>query len=125
VSERVTKKLATLTPPRQLVDAYLGEIAKGYNIAWTPPESRDDAGDEDGEGGTKEKIDGALDTPLPDAETISAEARSNGARTPKLPEVPPTEGEGKKEPAKEPAKAEPPEDDFETLAKRFAALKKR
>ncbi|EKM61469.1 uncharacterized protein PHACADRAFT_248105 [Phanerochaete carnosa HHB-10118-sp] len=121
VSERVAKKLATLTPSQQLVDAYLSEIAKGYNIAWTPPNSQIDAGGDNGEGGTKEKIDNVLDTPLPSAETISAEARSNGARTPKLPELPPTEDEGKKEHPK----AEPPEDDFDTLAKRFAALKKR
>ena len=62
-----------------------------------------------------------MDAPLPDAAAISAEARSNGARTPKLPEVPPSDEDGKKEGAK----AAPPEDDFELLAKRFAALKKR
>ncbi|KIP11738.1 hypothetical protein PHLGIDRAFT_99183 [Phlebiopsis gigantea 11061_1 CR5-6] len=127
VSERVTRKLSTHTPPPQLVDAYLGEIAKGYNIAWSPPGSKNDEGGDDDEGGVKsEKIATALDSPLPDAATISAEARSTGARTPKLPELPPTEDE---EPSStqpsEGTKPAPPEDDFEMLAKRFAALKKR
>lgn len=74
-----------------------------------------------------EKAEDALESPLPDAATISAEARSTGARTPKLPELPPTEDEGpsKGANAKDAVKPAPPEDDFETLAKRFAALKKR
>ena len=45
-----------LTPSPQLVDAYLGEIAKGYNIAWAPPSSPDggrDNDDDDDEGGVK------------------------------------------------------------------------
>ena len=46
-----------LTPSPQLVDAYLGEIAKGYNIAWSPPNPQDDTsgggGDDDDEGGVK------------------------------------------------------------------------
>lgn len=80
--------------------------------------------------GQNEKMASALDAPLPDAAAISAEARSAGARTPKLPELPPTEDEDR-QPAKGPsagkpaAAAAPPEDDFESLAKRFAALKKR
>ncbi|KAF7794348.1 hypothetical protein EIP86_005482 [Pleurotus ostreatoroseus] len=106
VSERVTRKLVTHTPAPELVDAYLGEIAKGYGIDWTPPNAPKDDGDDGGEG----------------------EARSAGVRTPKLPELPPTEGD--EEPTKKPSskgavKPAPPEDDFEALAKRFAALKKR
>ena len=131
-----------------MVDAYLGEIAKGYNIAWSPPGPQEGEGGDDDEGGVKvsykrrsgsasssrahcleqsEKITTALDSPLPDAAAISAEARSTGARTPKLPELPPTEDEGpsRAQPAKEGTKPAPPEDDFEMLAKRFAALKKR
>lgn len=66
-----------------------------------------------------------LESPLPDAAAISAEARTAGVRTPKLPEIPPTEDEQpKKEAAKPPAKPAP-EDDFDALAARFAALKKR
>lgn len=37
VSERVMRKLEIATPSTALVDAYLGEIAKGYGIDWSPP----------------------------------------------------------------------------------------
>lgn len=63
------------------------------------------------------------------AAAISAEARSVGVRTPKLPELPPTEDEDApnvkavKDPPKEVAPSE--EDEFEALARRFQALKKR
>jgi vacuolar protein sorting-associated protein IST1 len=67
----------------------------------------------------------ALDTPIPDASAISAEARKAGARTPKLPEVPPTMDAKESESTKEASKPPVPEDDFDALAKRFAALKKR
>lgn len=65
-----------------------------------------------------------LEAPIPDASAISAEARKAGVRTPKLPEVPPT-GETKESASKETPKPHTPEDDFDALAKRFAALKKR
>ena len=35
------------------MDAYLWEIAKGYNVKWTPPNQRNDDGGDDGEGGVK------------------------------------------------------------------------
>ena len=41
--------MTTAQPSAALVDAYLGEIAKGYGIAWSPPGADDDAG----EGGVK------------------------------------------------------------------------
>ena len=66
----------------------------------------------------------ALEAPIPDASAISAEARQAGVRTPKLPEVPPTT-DAKESTSKEAAKPAGPEDDFDALAKRFAALKKR
>jgi hypothetical protein len=34
---KVMKKLVLSTPPPELVDAYLFEIAKGYGVSWTPP----------------------------------------------------------------------------------------
>ncbi|KAL4252483.1 IST1 family protein [Abortiporus biennis] len=141
VSERVTKKLAVHTPSAELVDAYLGEIAKGYGVAWTSPsastvkdldqgdDGNDQVDNDDGEGGNKdtEKIqkEKDLDEPKPlDATSIAAEARKAGVRTPKLPDVPPTESE-KPKPAGSSKSTPPPEDDFEALAKRFEALKKR
>lgn len=69
-----------------------------------------------------------------DAATISAEARSAGVRTPKLPEVPAEEeapSRNEKLGTLKPPSADPPkkkgkeEDEFEALAKRFEALKKR
>ncbi|OAX42098.1 DUF292-domain-containing protein, partial [Rhizopogon vinicolor AM-OR11-026] len=36
VSERVIRKLVIETPSDQLVDGYLGEIAKAYSVKWAP-----------------------------------------------------------------------------------------
>lgn len=33
---KVSKKLTIATPSTELVDAYLTEIAKAYNVNWTP-----------------------------------------------------------------------------------------
>jgi len=38
VSARVLSKVTNETPSPALVDAYLAEIARGYNLDWTPPE---------------------------------------------------------------------------------------
>ncbi|RPD82145.1 DUF292-domain-containing protein [Lentinus tigrinus ALCF2SS1-7] len=146
VSERVTRKLDIATPPPALVDAYLLEIAKGYGVPWSPPrpEGADDGQDNGPEGGVKEAADEkkaaseepASPRPL-DAVAISAEARSAGVRTPKLPELPaeeealPPRSEKTTATPKPPPSADPPpkkneeENEFEALAKRFEALKKR
>lgn len=165
VSERVVKKLVISTPSPALVDAYLGEIAKGYGIDWSPPEPeppkyesaapaesstsgggggesesttgtntttpQDRNGDEGGAKDAEKSAKAGEGTPKApvDAATISAEARSSGARTPKLPDIPPEETSeatpATKPSSKETAKPQPPEDDFDMLAKRFEALKKR
>ncbi|KAH9837323.1 DUF292-domain-containing protein [Rhodofomes roseus] len=120
VNERVAKKLVVFTPAPELVDAYLAEIAKGYGVKWTAPSSTSDSDDTGGEGGVKESSmekTPAAQSPM-SAEKISAEARSAGVRTPKLPELPPTEDDDE-------PKAPAPVDEFEALAKRFEALKKR
>ncbi|KAI0081158.1 DUF292-domain-containing protein [Panus rudis PR-1116 ss-1] len=149
VTERITKKLSVATPSPELVDAYLGEIAKGYGIAWSPPglepprydataessgghdeQDAEDAdinsGDSGGARDTEKKSAGSAKSPI-DADTIAAEARSAGMRTPKLPDVPPTAPEGghKEDKGSSGTLPPPPEDDFEALAKRFEALKKR
>ncbi|GAA6061413.1 hypothetical protein JCM10212_004471 [Sporobolomyces blumeae] len=36
VPERITSKLVIATPPKQLVDSYLYEIAKAYGVDWQP-----------------------------------------------------------------------------------------
>ncbi|KAI0639894.1 DUF292-domain-containing protein [Trametes polyzona] len=143
VSERVTRKLDISTPSAALVDAYLSEIAKGYGVAWSPPTPPSTSGGDDGgpDGGVKERPEepekaeasAAPDSPKPlDAAAISAEARSAGIRTPKLPELPVEEkaprvekGAGLTSPPADPPAKEPQEDEFTALAKRFEALKKR
>ncbi len=37
VPPRILSKLAVYVPPVELVDAYLEEIARGYNVQWTAP----------------------------------------------------------------------------------------
>ncbi|KAF5392465.1 hypothetical protein D9757_002242 [Collybiopsis confluens] len=121
VSDRVVGKLNAATPSSELVDAYLTEITKAYGVAWTPKDGGDGP-----EGNVKEAA-AKSDIPLPD---FKAEAASTSL-TPKLPDIPPTEGtnekadstkEGIKSSVNKPAS---PEDDFDLLTKRFAALKKR
>ncbi|PFH52327.1 hypothetical protein AMATHDRAFT_140443, partial [Amanita thiersii Skay4041] len=50
VSDRVMRKLVIQTPSPELVDAYLTEIAKGYNITWASN------GNEDQEVSQSEKV---------------------------------------------------------------------
>lgn len=122
VCERVANKLTVAMPPPELVDAYLHEIAKAYGIGWAPPGFADDD-DEGGDGGglaetTAEK---QLESPLlsePPSKKVADDVKG-----PKLPDLPPTEGDAtpKDPPA---AKKRTPEDDFAELTKRFEALKK-
>ena len=44
---KVMRKLGIETPSPELVDAYLGEIAKGYGVHWSPP-GQDQARDSPG-----------------------------------------------------------------------------
>ncbi|KAF8845979.1 DUF292-domain-containing protein [Paxillus ammoniavirescens] len=111
VSDRVVKKLVIETPSAQLVDGYLTEIAKAYGVKWTALTGQGSATEEASE-------------PLPGYS-------EEGARdhTPKLPDLPPTEDEdekaGRKPNGAAPPAQESPEEDFESLARRFQALKKR
>lgn len=52
---KVMKKLVIETPPPSLVDAYLGEIAKGYGIEWTALKGQGSDGGE-GDDGLKVKL---------------------------------------------------------------------
>jgi hypothetical protein len=58
VPQRVLSKLAVYVPPIELVDAYLEEIARGYNVDWRAPErgrkvNNEDDNDDGDEGGLK------------------------------------------------------------------------
>ncbi|KAH7915726.1 DUF292-domain-containing protein [Hygrophoropsis aurantiaca] len=129
VSERVTKKLVIETPSTELIDAYLGEIAKAYGVKWGPPTSQpqDNDGGEGDVKGTVSQTKG-LDPGLP---AYSQDAEN--AQTPKLPDLPPTEDDDEKSKSTSGAKSkkkdslneDPPEDDFTALTRRFQALKKR
>ncbi|KZV67655.1 hypothetical protein PENSPDRAFT_653949 [Peniophora sp. CONT] len=142
VAERVTKKLVVETPPTALVNAYLTEIAKGYGVKWSPPEdvvddsaqSTDDI-DDTPNGAVKEPTSPLDVEHLPPGVGVSDAVAREGRKTPRLPELPPTEDEAegtaaaadKTVPEKAKAQSKPaePEDDFSMLAKRFEALKKR
>lgn len=55
VPPRIVSKVAIYVPPKELVDAYLEEISRGYGLAWRAPVSlseakADAADDEDVEG---------------------------------------------------------------------------
>lgn len=55
VPPRIVSKVAIYVPPKELVDAYLEEISRGYGLAWRAPVSLNEAkadavDDEDVEG---------------------------------------------------------------------------
>ncbi|KAF5384963.1 hypothetical protein D9615_001169 [Tricholomella constricta] len=136
VSDRVMRKLDISTPSLELVDAYLHEIAKGYSVDWSPPTNDQD---DSPEGGVKDSgFDSERQPVVIDQADTQKGNRSDS--NPKVSDTPPMEGDSPKSKdtqAKPPpytsakgAKAsssspEPPEDDFDALSKRFAALKKR
>jgi len=111
VPPRIMSKLGTGMPPRELVDAYLAEIAKGYGIDWDAGPSDDDGG---GGGGLKERPQLELEPPLP--------ASLDPSPLPSVPQDSTTKPQVQFKPST-PTKEN--EDDFESLERRFAALKKR
>ncbi|KIJ66411.1 hypothetical protein HYDPIDRAFT_26762 [Hydnomerulius pinastri MD-312] len=122
VSDRVVKKLVIETPSVPLVEGYLTEIAKAYGVKWTSPTAQTVVT----EGNTMGLAPAAKEAsePLP-----GYSEDGSSTQTPKLPDIPPTEGEDEKSSAKPNGLASPakenPEDDFESLARRFQDLKKR
>ncbi|KAL5533761.1 hypothetical protein ACEPAG_221 [Sanghuangporus baumii] len=128
VSERIMKKLTFLTPPDDLVNAYLREIAKGYGIDWSPEPKAGGDDESGGGGGLKETTeDSSQEVSVAIGAKIAAEEK-----VPNLPAIPPTEESDKSKPETKasesrpaPAKPKVYEDEFALLAKRFEALKKR
>jgi vacuolar protein sorting-associated protein IST1 len=122
VPPRILSKLALYVPPKELVDAYLGEIAKSYGVPYEsaqPIEALEDetkkGDDEDGPGEGQEKEEAKV------LEIVTAEDGKKGENTlgkkdagnAGLPELPSTTVEAP------PKKVN--EDD--ELAKRFERLK--
>lgn len=105
VTDRVVRKLVVETPSAELVDAYLTEIAKAYNVKYVSEFSTSEAKSEDDEdtsdGGEKASKNQA------DSDEKKGDTAKGGKKPP---------------PAKAPS---PPKDEFEALHERFAALKKR
>lgn len=108
VPPRVLSKLALYTPPKELVDLYLGEIAKSYGVPFEasrpmdPLEEgkTDTKGDEDdssGPGDGQEKVEAkALEPALVTAEVAKkpndspAAGRKDGGEASALPDLPST-----------------------------------
>jgi len=134
VAERVARKLTIATPSNELVDAYLTEIAKAYGVNWSAVPSRVTESENGTDGGQPiEEEVGSSEPPRAGSSQTSGPLAS-GRRTPKLPDIPPTEDEAEtdgkpaaadKAPTPPPVYKAPPEDDFEALTRRFEALKKR
>ncbi|KAF9531823.1 regulator of Vps4 activity in the MVB pathway-domain-containing protein [Crepidotus variabilis] len=113
VPKRVMTKLTTTTPSAELVDAYLTEIAKAYGVPWSAsgpieiPEAVTDEKKADDSG----SVEGQKDN-----EDVKAKTEIS----PSNPDLPTLSQDTKK-----PTSPDPPEDEFDLLSKRFAALKKR
>ncbi|KAG8762365.1 hypothetical protein FRC12_009083 [Ceratobasidium sp. 428] len=144
VSERVMKKLQIATPSTALVDAYLGEIAKGYGIDWTPPisntapsaptdlkskpsSSSDDANDNGGDvASTSNEL--GLEQDKDEVESLLSPSKFKDGTT-KLPDVPTPAASAVEPPPSYPAAAAASGSSKASydadLFKRLEALKKR
>ncbi|CAE6367482.1 unnamed protein product [Rhizoctonia solani] len=120
VSERVIRKLQIATPSSALVDAYLGEIAKGYGIDWSPPPPPNNAVP----GPSSPKAESiALEADEPEAKAILSPAKFKDPTT-KLPDVP-AAGGASEPPPSYPTAAATNKNREEDLFKRLENLKRR
>lgn len=120
VPPRVLSKLALYIPPQELVDAYLGEIAKSYGVPYEsaqPIEAMEDdakKGDDDGPGEGQEKEEAKVleIVTAEDGKKESGQSKKDEEVT-ELPELPSTTAEA------------PPKklNEDDELAKRFERLK--
>ncbi|KAN0100225.1 Regulator of Vps4 activity in the MVB pathway domain containing protein [Tylopilus felleus] len=118
VSDRVVKKLVVEPASAQLVDGYLAEISKAYGVQWSSSATQ-----------AVDKDEASKPSRIQTSEEAGDSLPGYSEEGPKLPDLPPTEEEEEKATSK-PSSAtaaakESPEDDFESLARRFQALKKR
>ncbi|KAI9570161.1 regulator of Vps4 activity in the MVB pathway-domain-containing protein [Boletus coccyginus] len=121
VSDRVVKKLSVETPSSQLVDGYLTEISKAYGVKWSSSTTHVVFKDEAGK-------PNQIHTPEQTSESLPSYSEE-GPIIAKLPDLPPTEEEEEKDTRKPntttTSAKENPEEDFESLTRRFQELKKR
>ncbi|KAI8393294.1 regulator of Vps4 activity in the MVB pathway-domain-containing protein [Radiomyces spectabilis] len=145
VNPRVIAKLQVSAPDPFLVERYLEEIAKAYNIPWRSnilaadedDINTDEDDDDDGNGGTKEAATSALEPPLVAESSKPKEAEeqeSTDLPALDLPDIPtnlPPLNKLNKKPATPSSSGSPSDrdgganDDFDALAKRLDALKRR
>jgi hypothetical protein len=78
VAERVKSKLSLDTPKTELVDAYLGEIARTYAVDWRPAGEESDNDDDEPSGGIAESVEKELEPAL-EAEPAAAAAKADKA----------------------------------------------
>lgn len=133
----MAKKLLVETPSAQLVDGYLTEISKAYGVKWSSSTIQVVAKDEVGilVGDPSPVIVPLTDLLQDQTQTLGETPESlpsyseEGPNIAKLPDLPPTEEEEEKATKKPDSTVtsaqENPEDDFESLARRFQELKKR
>ncbi|KDN44803.1 hypothetical protein RSAG8_05276, partial [Rhizoctonia solani AG-8 WAC10335] len=88
VENIVTRKLQIATPSPALVDAYLGEIAKGYGIDWSPPPPPNNT---IANPSTPKAESIALEADEPEAKAILSPAKFKDSEA-KLPDVPAVSG---------------------------------
>lgn len=134
---KVVKKLSVETPSPQLVDGYLTEISKAYGVKWSSSTTHVVFKDEADKPVcvTSSVIDLLTDllqnqihTPEQTSESLPSYSEE-GPIIAKLPDLPPTEEEEEKDTRKPntttTSAKENPEEDFESLTRRFQELKKR
>lgn len=121
VSERIMRKLVIETPSEELVDAYLGEIAKAYSVKLASLSRSVPAA-----------AQGSVVDGLSGSDTVESLPLYSREISDKLPDIPPTEDETGKPKASAGGKShqteyskEETEDEFAVLARRFEELKKR
>lgn len=119
VSERIMRKLVIETPSKELVDAYLGEIANAYSVNLASA-SRSITAAAQGS---------VVDSPS-GSDTLESLPLYSREISDKLPDIPPTEDETGKPKASVGGKSfqmdhSKEETEFAVLARRFEELKKR
>ncbi|KAI7881348.1 DUF292-domain-containing protein [Lichtheimia hyalospora FSU 10163] len=134
VNERIVCKLQVSAPDPFLVERYLEEIAKSYDIMWVSSvlAAEDDDTSSGGGGGLAEEV-----YPAQTEAPLLASNENNGSLSQEvtnvdesettfdLPEIPSNMPPAPKKNATQPATPKAKDDDFDALAKRLEALKRK
>jgi len=121
VNERLVSKLSIATPEAFLVERYLEEIAKAYNVDWRSPDSYGDS-DDGGDEGVLEDVKDSGEKAQPADAAPEADDEEFSESKWDLP-APPTNVPGKSGAKSAPTTDQIP--DFDELTRRFEALKRK